>query len=386
MMAFAAIPDSVVDLDCAPREDNQDDMAIFPRPLYSKNEVNQAGKELGRAIPAENYDRALDVFRIAYEWRGLHLYPMRKMRRELARISNSLQVASTVTAGRLKRMQSIRRKLSRISTKLTQIQDLGGCRAIVGSISDVENIVRSYEEGASRHILKRNTNYIARPRSSGYRTHHLIMQFVPQKADDEFLAGRLIELQIRTRLQHSWATAVEAVGLFLGEDLKGGEGNHLWLRFFQLMSAELADREGCFLEDEFQDERKRRDEIKDIEKEISAVSILNNLSYAFQSINNYIGERPGTFLIQYDNNEKTVRVKAYTGIKNISEGIRQYGEEERMHSAINTVFVEVDKVNNLKAAYPNYYGDVREFTDCVREAVNGPHWRYVKDWTEGKRS
>lgn len=386
MVAFAAIPDSIVDLDCVPLEGIQDDMADFPRPLYSKNEVNQAGKELGGDIPAESYERALDIFRIAYEWRGLHLYPMRKMRRELARISNSQKVEGIVTAGRLKRMQSIRRKLSRISTKLTQIQDLGGCRAIVGSIPDVENIVRAYSDGVSRHILKKSTNYIERPRSSGYRTHHLIMRFVPQKADEELLAGRLIELQIRTRLQHSWATAVEAVGLFLGEDLKGGEGSPLWLRFFKLMSAELAAREGCLLEDEFRDEIKRRCEIKDIEQEIRAVNNLNNLSYAFKSINNYIGERPGTFLIQYDNFKETVRVKSYTGIKGIYEGIEKYGEEERQHSAINTVFVEVDRVNNLRAAYPNYYGDVREFTDCVREAVNGRHWRYIKDWTEGKRS
>lgn len=385
MVAFAAIPDSIVDLDCASLEGIQDDMANFPRPLFSKNEVNQAGKELGGAIPAENYERALDIFRIAYEWRGLHLYPMRKMRRELARISNSQKAEGIVTAGRLKRMQSIRRKLSRISTKLTQIQDLGGCRAIVESISDVENIVSAYNSGASRHVVKKSTNYIKSPRSSGYRTHHLIMKFVPQKADEEFLDGRLIELQIRTRLQHSWATAVEAVGLFLGEDLKGGEGSPLWLRFFKLMSAELAAREGCLLESEFQDESNRREEIKRVEKEISAIGVLNNLSYAFRSINNYIGEKPGIFLIQYDNSDKTVRVKSYTGIKDISNGIEQYGEEEQQHSAINTVFVEVDKVNNLRAAYPNYYGDVQDFTDCVREAVNGQYWRYVKDWTEGKR-
>lgn len=51
-------------------------------------------------------------------------------------------------------------------------------------------------------------------------------------------AGR--ELQIRTKLQHAWATAVEAMGTFLGEALKAGHGPAAWRDFFATASAAIA--------------------------------------------------------------------------------------------------------------------------------------------------
>ena len=43
-----------------------------------------------------------------------------------------------------------------------------------------------------------------------------------------------VELQLRTRLQHAWATANEIVGTFRREELKSGEGGPDWLRYFVL--------------------------------------------------------------------------------------------------------------------------------------------------------
>lgn len=54
-----------------------------------------------------------------------------------------------------------------------------------------------------------------------------------------------MEIQLRTLLQHSWATAVEAVGLLRREDLKGGRGDPDWLRLFQIMASEMAEDEGA---------------------------------------------------------------------------------------------------------------------------------------------
>ena len=84
-----------------------------------------------------------------------------------------------------------------------------------------------------------------KPGSSGYRSHHLIFSFFPRDEAENSFAGRLIEIQIRSRLQHSWASAVEAVGLYRGENLKAGIGSDEWLRLFELMSLEFAASEGC---------------------------------------------------------------------------------------------------------------------------------------------
>ena len=44
-----------------------------------------------------------------------------------------------------------------------------------------------------------------------------------------------IELQIRSLLQHIWATAVETVGTFTSQTLKASQGEKDWLRFFSLI-------------------------------------------------------------------------------------------------------------------------------------------------------
>jgi hypothetical protein len=64
------------------------------------------------------------------------------------------------------------------------------------------------------------------------------------KGDASIFNGRNIEIQIRARLQHSWATAVESVGSFRQEDLKGNIGDADWLRLFRLISGEFAIAEG----------------------------------------------------------------------------------------------------------------------------------------------
>jgi len=121
-----------------------------------------------------------------------------------------------LTAARLKQMTSIRAKLGRIKSNLRQMQDLGGCRAVVPSIDQARSLAGAIRENSS-HNLKREDPYMDNPRLSGYRSHHLVFAFQPRDDSESDYEGRLIEFQIRSRLQHSWATAVEAVGLYRGE-------------------------------------------------------------------------------------------------------------------------------------------------------------------------
>ena len=52
--------------------------------------------------------------------------------------------------------------------------------------------------------------------------------------------GMLIEIQIRTHLQHIWATAVETMGIYLNQNLKAGQGSKDINRFFALISSLFA--------------------------------------------------------------------------------------------------------------------------------------------------
>lgn len=139
------------------------------------------------------------------------------MRAELHGRMSALKLKG-LTASRLKQMSSIRSKLDRLNGNLRQLQDLGGCRAVVLSIDHARQFVREKTE-RSPHTLKGVDAYMDEPRDSGYRSHSLVFALEPRDASEEGYSGRLIEMQIRSLLQHSWATAVEAVGLCRDENL-----------------------------------------------------------------------------------------------------------------------------------------------------------------------
>ncbi len=122
------------------------DMADYTACPYSKREVVDAGKALaGKIIYDErSLPEILETFRIAHSWRLGNLYPMRRVRDELAGKIRSTK-ADALTAARLKRMVSIRKKLRTSPLSLYQMQDLGGCRAIIGDQTQLDRLIERYE-------------------------------------------------------------------------------------------------------------------------------------------------------------------------------------------------------------------------------------------------
>ena len=106
---------------------------------------------------------------------------------------------------------SISEKLNRESIRLTQIQDIAGCRIIVSDIREQERVVSELiRVFASTKVVDRR----ASP-SHGYRAVHVIVN-----AD-----GTLIEIQVRTSLQHLWAECSEKVSDVVDPDIKYGSGD-----------------------------------------------------------------------------------------------------------------------------------------------------------------
>lgn len=141
------------------------------------------------------------------------------------------------TAHRLKRMPSVENKLVRSrKMRLSQMQDLGGCRVILESLEEVEHLYESLLlSPLSSHVRVGVKDYIAEPQSSGYRGKHLIFRFQTGDAEGSPWNGCRIEVQLRTRYQHAWATAVEHIDAIEGIGLKVGCGEGRdWHRFFQV--------------------------------------------------------------------------------------------------------------------------------------------------------
>jgi hypothetical protein len=269
-------------------------------------------------------------------------------------------------------MQAIRRKLSRTTLKLHALQDLGGCRAILPRLEDVRKLVEIMRN--CRHDLRRESPYIDQPKADGYRCHHLMFDY-QGKADRKIFSGKRIEVQIRTRLQHSWATAVESVGLFLGEYLKGGLGNQQWLRLFKLMSAEFAQFEGCPEPPGVPLSRERIAEIVALDRMLEATKNLDKLSHAvkFTDISVSPREKPTYYLIVYDNATNEITIHSHFAPKSAmaSYGSAEFFDNKKGSNTKNVVLVEADKVEQLKEAYPNYFGDVQLFRAQLRNITKG---------------
>ncbi|MEO9230043.1 MAG: DUF6456 domain-containing protein [Devosia sp.] len=132
-----------------------------------------------------------------------------------------------LVAQRIKRMSSIEMKLQRFPTMtLSQMQDIGGCRAVVSDASTVNDLVDSYLTSDLKHKLHTNDDYIISPKDTGYRGRHLIYRYYSDKIAT--YNDLKIEMQFRSQFQHAWATAVEIVGTFTRQALKSSQGEENW--------------------------------------------------------------------------------------------------------------------------------------------------------------
>lgn len=344
-------------------------VASYPEQSFSKSEIRKIGKELrGRLLDDSSLiDRHIDIFRIAYGWRNAHFFPMQSMRRELGRIANSFE-PSAITAGRLKRMTSIRLKLRSSGTAFERMQDLGGCRAIVPTLTAVDSIVERYKSGTTRHECLRDADYITDPRSSGYRSHHLIMRYRARGTNDKQFDGLLIELQIRTLGQHAWATAVEAIGLLTGFDLKHENGDPNWVEFFDAMSAEIAHMEECPVVPRWANIEIRRARIKELARILDVSRLLEKCAHMVKALEHRVGEKSRYYTMRFNPEDKTVSIRGYVAP---SLGANSASIQETRFDTMNSVLVSVDKAENLRKAYPNYFLDVGVFNRHIMRVVKG---------------
>lgn len=345
----------------------------YPQLAYSMHDVRRAGDRLAENVlwSEPQRDEILKTFAIAHSWRDSHIYPMRSVRMSVLQKMRHAGIKG-VTAARPKRMTSIRRKLAaQTSMKLDQINDLAGCRAIVEDIASVRRLVAECD--GLRHSQRKPYDYIERPKADGYRSVHLVFNFDGGKEAQAF-TGRRVELQIRTRLQHSWATAVEAVGMFRGEDMKAGEGSPDWLRLFQLMSAEFAVAENCpVLLPGSREER--IEEIRELDQRLRAIGVLEDLKNVTQFFDEHVQINETAahyYLIMYNHEDHSVKVHPY---QDPLLSAATYSAAERKiesgESYAKVVLVELDQIENLVEAYPNYFGDVTLFVSNLKQICAG---------------
>lgn len=344
------------------------EMVEFVKCPYSRREIEDAGDGLKRVMGAYTEDAAA-VFKVAHAWRIAHVVPMQRLRRELARATEKTGARGSINAARLKRMKSIRKKLRNTNYTLYQIQDIAGCRAILDSMEELERVRAFYRDGGSKHGVIREFDYIAKPKLDGYRSHHFSLKFTGQGKSEIFNRQR-VEVQLRTRLQHAWATAVEAAGLVRGEDLKGGSGDPDWLRLFAIMASEIAceeDQQG--VPGVSNSERERRAELRELDQKLDAAAYLKAWNQAIKQTEEIATSQSRFYLVQFDKSDPANLKASVRPVYHFEQGSELLRAEERNDETRDTVIVETDAADSLREAYPNYFLDVTIFNNRLKAAL-----------------
>lgn len=350
---------------------------------YSGKQVIKAGEALIKDTIFEDHDLFEQSYETLSYWRFSHETALESCLKKVTFISKKID-KNAIFAKRLKRFISIVLKLRRFpEMKLRNMQDIGGCRIIVSNQKKLEKIVRELKKLPEFKDISgkvKYKNYIQTPKPDGYRSYHLIGKF--GKNEEK----RNIEVQLRTKIQHDWATTLEIVDLFTGQALKSNRGTENWGEFFKNTSIQFAIMESIplfdkiSLKDKFNTYARKIysldsqflescEEVQKYELTLHVTKKLRAFANSLKIVDSKIvNDKIDGYILIEVNTEKTT-VATTTFKKNENElAEKSYSDAEKKASdRIETVvaLVSTDSVGGIKQAYPNYFADSTEFLEYL---------------------
>jgi ppGpp synthetase/RelA/SpoT-type nucleotidyltranferase len=189
----------------------------------SKTQIDRLGDRLKKNDIEEADLRLLDLYRRSFA--PAYEFVVGAIRKELT-LEPTGRPSKTTT--------SISDKLRRESIRLTQIQDIAGCRLIVADIATQNTVIQSLSE------LFEHTAIVDRRErpSHGYRTVHVIVK----------IEGVAIEVQVRTLLQQLRAELSEKLSDIFDSSIKYGGGEKLIKTVLDETSSAIAKGESLEIE------------------------------------------------------------------------------------------------------------------------------------------
>jgi ppGpp synthetase/RelA/SpoT-type nucleotidyltranferase len=348
--------------------------------IHSKGEIDRAGRAL-LELPQDDPVREIEIA-VVDNWRSCHAYPLQVIKMTLLRRAKKIDPDALI-AQRLKRRPSIEIKLrDNPSMQLSQMQDLGGCRAVLSTVGQVRKLVAKYKEFHAKSPKDRSDwdgsddfDYIKCPKPDGYRSVHLVFRFRSPSAERVIYNGQRIEIQIRSKLQHLWATAVETAQLFTGQAMKSKVKNASedWLRFFVLTSSAFALRERCPTVPGAPSTR--AEIVAQLREIIGRTNIMSSLSDWNDTVHLLeVKDAPGAsfYLLILDSASRTLRIEPFKSEEAVKSQ-RAYDKAEKDTEGnpnAQVVLVSVDHVDALRKAYPNYYVDTKGFIAAVEKEMS----------------
>lgn len=325
----------------------------------SKSAIDAAGKFMslnGKSDPEYKiHEEIFDSYRTA------HLEPITRLTLMLQQWLTAYK-GKYYIAQRLKRKPQIIRKLKRFKSRLTQLQDIGGCRIIVEDNAAVDEL-HSYllvliNNEKSLISLSGEKDYREEGREeSGYRALHLIF-----KSDQVKL-----ELQIRSEIQHYWAESIERTSVIYGHHLKEQEGDLRVINYFKELSDLLHEIElGRQISPQQKiDIDRHREAAEDIIKASDKHKVLNS-TVAYDVINTFIQMEKGrlsfhNFIMVFNwttgSFETWVKVdKNIEDVNDIVSAYISYEEQFTTEDGYEVVLIGSSDPSTIQKTHSHYFG------------------------------
>lgn len=342
--------------------------------LPSKSSVAKAGDYLRKISQSNNEEidqkKLIRFITILETYRSYHSYNISVFERLLNKKIQRLNLYDKcIISSRSKRFSSIIQKLKRFpDMKLSRMGDLAGVRIILKNmdalrvfVSDNSNTICELRKENFFCYVNKTHDYIETPKKDGYRSVHQVFEDKNYKLK--------LELQIRTQLQHEWATIVEILGSLMKTSFKVGQGDEGIRLFLKLCSALFSYQEDTPIIEEFNNFSVVQicEKIKELDsklgvidklKSVSAIDVEHNSSAAYYLLILDL-KKHNTEIKTFNENEKFKAEQVYS----------HYEQDSFKNEFLDVVLVSVDDVNQLKDAYPNYFLDTNSFINRMENLL-----------------
>lgn len=344
----------------------------------TNKEINKLGVRIGNAKDITQEDLSQ-----LQEYRKSFQEPLARVFSCILKEARKIDKKAIVTY-RIKRIDTIIEKVKRFrnnpngSMQLSRMWDIAGCRCILDT-SDTNKLYELLQRIQLEYPDNVKINdYVLSPKESGYRSIHIYVQ-------DEKTQKR-IEIQLRNKNQHNWATLVEILDLLYEQTNKEQGAYGKFGKFLLLYSKASALNETEFRE-MVKFERRNR-----IFEKMSDVLTSNYLNIHRQWLKQ---KRDGCYFVITANKKKS-EICSY---QTFEEAEAAYFEKYRENSDSNIVLTHLQNpnFNQISMAYSNYVLALHTFFDdyrallakriitCVQEKSYLQFFKYFKVYNRDVR-
>lgn len=340
----------------------------WPTPQYSKNRIRTAGKRIAKTY--SEYGRLTWNIEIPYEeyeilenWRTSHGAVLNTAQAWLRRLNTA---GRPIVGQRLKRFNTIVDKLATgRSRDLSTMHDIAGVRAIFRSLEEISDFRDQMRLSKAQHRLihdEEKFDYIKTPKSTGYRGIHEVMERQVASPSGRPWNGLKFEVQLRTAVQHAWATAVEIYDDTQTARFKFQKSVNPAYEQFLIASEIFArvheDRNGCLVE---RTDTQLADRFIELEQHTHTVTMIHGLQVAV----NYRPLKKNSIL------QRTTKGELFIySFASFPQALRAISEIEGREETLNAVLVGAKTPFHIREAFRNYFEDTSDFVNLLEEGLN----------------